>query len=60
MKRRGDTLFFDPPVWVESCAAAGGTKAGTAYQLKFDPQVKAALELLGNPARYKAVLGARK
>lgn len=28
MKRRGDTLFFDPPVWVESCAAAGGTKEG--------------------------------
>lgn len=44
----------------ELLTAAGGTKAGTAYQLKFDPQVKAALELLGNPARYKAVLGARK
>lgn len=28
MKRRGDTLFFDPPVWVESCAAAGGTLEG--------------------------------
>jgi len=36
--------------------AAGGTKAGSAYQLRFDPQVKAALELLGNPARYKAIL----
>jgi carboxyl-terminal processing protease len=40
----------------ELLMAAGGTKAGTSYQLKFDPQVKAALELLQNPARYKSVL----
>lgn len=35
MKRRGDTLFFDPPVWVESCAAVGGTRecAGPLGQL---------------------------
>ena len=28
MRRKGDTVFFDEPVWVESCAAVGGKKEG--------------------------------
>ncbi len=44
----------------ELLLAVGGNKAGTSFQLKYDPQVKAALELLGNPARYHAILSKPK
>ncbi len=44
----------------ELLLAGGGTESATSYQLRFDPQVKAALELLSDPARYRAILSAPK
>ena len=44
----------------ELLLAGGGIKPATSYQLRFDPQVKAALDLLAHPARYRAILSAPK
>jgi hypothetical protein len=36
--------------------ASGGVAAVTPFQLERDPQVKAALQLLKDPVRYRSIL----